>query len=591
LSNGSSELEARLAELTESVRQIERRVAALERSGAVQAAAPAARRRVPAAPAGARPAEGQVAAKAADVTRNLSLGGRTLLVLAGAFVLRALTDAGSLPAWLGVALGFAYAGTWIAMAYLAGRAGRSWSAGFHGAAAVMIGFPLLFEATSRFKLLSPVVASVLLAAFTGVALGVAARQRLQALAWLVALGCVPTAVALMVVGNRLVVPALVLVLLGVATLWLGYVRDWVYLRWPIAMVADLVVVVMALRAVQSGSGEGPGAALLLQFFLMALYLGSIAARTLLLKRDVVPFEVAQTAAAIAVGLGGAAVVAVRSGMGAGVFGVASIALGVAAYAVAFVFLERQQKGRANFYFYSSVAIALVMAGTALVLGRWALALAWAAFAVTAGALGRRQGRMTLAVHAAVYAVAGAFAGGLLAGAVEAVTAPAAAAWTRAPAWSLLVLAALVATAWMRGSASPRATTPEKVIQLAVVATGAIAAAGILVGWLVPPLAGTPGSGASAGAVATVRTAVLVAGALLLAWAGRFGTWLEAGWLAYPLLAVAGLKILLEDLPRSRPATLFMSFAFYGAALILVPRLRSRRKAAQEPAGPGRPPQP
>jgi len=79
--------------------------------------------------------------------------------------------------------------------------------------------------------------------------------------------------------------------------------------------------------------------------------------------------------------------------------------------------------------------------------------------------------------------------------------------------------------------------------------------------------------------------------LLLAWAGRFGTWLEAGWLAYPLLAVAGLKILLEDLPRSRPATLFMSFAFYGAALILVPRLRSRRKAAPEPAGPGRPPQP
>jgi hypothetical protein len=40
-----------------------------------------------------------------------------------------------------------------------------------------------------------------------------------------------------------------------------------------------------------------------------------------------------------------------------------------------------------------------------------------------------------------------------------------------------------------------------------------------------------------------------------------------------------LKILAEDLPRSRPATLILTFALYGAALILVPRLRHRRGAA------------
>jgi len=52
-------------------------------------------------------------------------------------------------------------------------------------------------------------------------------------------------------------------------------------------------------------------------------------------------------------------------------------------------------------------------------------------------------------------------------------------------------------------------------------------------------------------------------------------WREAGWLVYPALAATGLKILLEDLPRGRPATLFLAFALYGAALIAVARARHR----------------
>jgi hypothetical protein len=77
--------------------------------------------------------------------------------------------------------------------------------------------------------------------------------------------------------------------------------------------------------------------------------------------------------------------------------------------------------------------------------------------------------------------------------------------------------------------------------------------------------------------------VLAAGAVLAAWLGRREAGREVGWLAWPLVAVLGLKLLLEDLPRGRPATLILSFAFTGAALILVPRLRSARAAAAAPA--------
>jgi hypothetical protein len=96
------------------------------------------------------------------------------------------------------------------------------------------------------------------------------------------------------------------------------------------------------------------------------------------------------------------------------------------------------------------------------------------------------------------------------------------------------------------------------------------------------VAGAPGAGADAGTVATVRTAVLALGALALAAMGRTGAWMEARWLAWPVLAVTGVKILVEDLKWGRPATWVLAFALYGAALIVLPRLLRREAAAASP---------
>jgi hypothetical protein len=63
--------------------------------------------------------------------------------------------------------------------------------------------------------------------------------------------------------------------------------------------------------------------------------------------------------------------------------------------------------------------------------------------------------------------------------------------------------------------------------------------------------------------------------MALAALARRPAWREAGWLVYPALGATGLKILLEDLPRGRPATLFVAFALYGAALLVVTRRRAR----------------
>ncbi len=565
-----SELEAQVVALADTVRRLEGRVSELEQAGAAGRA-----RRAAAAQASA-----QTAARAKSdvlaVASTAPLVGRTLLVLAGAFILRALTDAGTLPGWLGVVLGLAYAGTWLALADRAGGAGAATSAGFHALSAVVIGFPLLFEAGSRLHLLGPVAAAALLAALTAGALAVAARRRREGLAWIAALGGAATAVALAAAAGRAAPASLYLVALGAATLWLGYVLDWFALRWPIALVADVVVAVLALAAGTGRTPDSPAAALFVLGALVAAYLGSIATRTLLLGRAVVLFEVLQAIAAVALGLGGAAHVTSRAGMGAAPVGAVSLAFGAAAYAVAFAFLERRARGRANFYFYTSAALAFVLGGGVLLLAPAPLGLACAALAVITGALARRHGRLTLAVHGALYALAAALASGLAARAPAALLGEPGSIAGTVTALPVVTLVAAAATAWLCADAPPREGPAERLAQLALVAAVTWAAAGVLCGALAP-LAGAD----DAGAVAALRTVVLAAAALALAALGRDPAWLEARWLAYPLLGVAGMKVLLEDLPRGRPASLFLSFAAFGAVLLLVPRLR-RRVAA--PAG-------
>ncbi|GEJ56852.1 hypothetical protein [Anaeromyxobacter diazotrophicus] len=562
-----SELEGRLAALAEAHRELERRLARLERG----AAAPAAPRARPAS-AAAIPAP-DLAREAAAATRYLALAGRTSLALAGAFLLRALTEAGSIPAWAGAGLGLAYAGTWLALAWRAGGA-EPWSATFHGGAALLIACPLLFEVTARLHLLAPAAGAAALAVFTAAALGVAARRRAPALAWLAEAGGVATAVALMLATGRLAPPALYLTLLGVAALWLGYVLGWTRLRWPVALVTDAAVALLALRAVAPAAAEGPRAALLVQAALTALYLGSIAVRTLHLQRPVVDFEVVQTALLLAVGVGGAAWVTAAAKLGEGVVGALSAAFGAAVYAVAFAFVERRQRGRANFYFYAWSGLVFLLAGTGQLLSGGALAAGWAALALLASALARATRRLTLAVHGCVFALAACLQAGALPHAATTLLASPAARWPGAPPALALVVAAMALSAWLTGSAAaaplaPRQRAPRAVLLAALAAS----AAGLAVGWLVPLLAGAPGPGVNAPLAAALRTAVLVGGVLLLAWAGRLEPWREAGWLAYPLLGLVGLKLLLENLARGRPASLFVDLALFGVALILSPRLR------------------
>jgi hypothetical protein len=110
-----------------------------------------------------------------------------------------------------------------------------------------------------------------------------------------------------------------------------------------------------------------------------------------------------------------------------------------------------------------------------------------------------------------------------------------------------------------------ARAPQLLLALLVVLALGKAAQALLWAALGPRLAGDPG------VAAALRTAVLAALALGLA-AARRASWPELGWLVYPLLALGGVKLLLQDLREGRPATLVLSLALYGAVLVLASRL-------------------
>ena len=87
-----------------------------------------------------------------------------------------------------------------------------------------------------------------------------------------------------------------------------------------------------------------------------------------------------------------------------------------------------------------------------------------------------------------------------------------------------------------------------------------------------------GAGASHAYCATLRTAVLVAGAMTAGWAGARWENPELSALLYPLMALGAYRLLMDDLRQDRTAALFLSLLVYGAALTVLPRLARRRTA-------------
>lgn len=577
--------------LAEAVSGLTARVAALEQARATGVDAPA--ERIPVARDRSESIAPRGRTEDADVGGTLPLVGRTCLVLGGAFVLRALTEAGLVGRGTGVAVGLLYAAVFAVLADRAHGAPGRWSATFHGLSAVVISLPLLWEATVRLSVLSPQVAAGLLAASTVLILSVAWRRSLQLLAWIAGLGALATAFALLVATQAVAALSATLVSLGAASLWLTRRGQWPELQWPFALAGALAVAVMADVVARPGDLSAVAGlpsvpvALAVSLSLSLLYLGHVGFAVLVRGRRVSLFEMTQTPLALVAGFGGAVRVAAAAGLGLAPFGLAGLALAAGCYLVSL--RERRPDFRPNYYFCATLALVLVLATAPLVVRGLPLVLTWCAVSLVAAVAASSLARPVLGLHAAAYTLAAAVAGGLPGAVVRAFVGPAAVPVSVGQAGLAAILAAVVTHAVL-AAAARRPTWPSTGATrfaeaapglVAVLGLGALAVQGL-------SLLVFDGSDLAPPRVAAIRTAVLALTALTLALAGRHPLSGRLVWLAHPVLVIGGVKLVLEDLRAGGTSALVVSFACYGTALILVPRVRRWCRASARPPSPDPP---
>jgi hypothetical protein len=576
-----SALRARVEELSSALDELRRRVALLERSAAsgsseilampqarpqaqagTQPALPALE--APAVAAGAAPAVAPAIAPGVEsiewATGLVPLFGWGLLGIAGAYLLRALTEAGFLPGLLGVGLGIVYALWWLYLA--AQRASeRPMFSTIHGLTAALIMVPMLWEMTVSFHLISGLAATAVAVCFTLFGLAIGWRRNITAIAWIATLAGLVTTTALFRETHDVTVWVVSILAMAAATEFAACRDHWLGLRWLVALAADFAVLLVTLA---TALAPPAGVLLGLQLALLTIYLSSTIDRTLLRGLNVTGFEVAQAGVAFAISIGGALHATAAGQTGRWGVGAFCLAAGAVCYIVSFASLENKDGKSRNFYTYSTFAMLLLVTGCFVLLRGATLAAAFSGLAVAALAAELLKDRHTLRLHAGAYLLLAVLSSAMVPRATERIirTGGGVEAGLPAPYAFALVGAALC---YVLLVAQERRRAPRWSDALEMTAVAALAAWGAM--------------GAAAGwmSAAPLRSAMLTAASLGLAWSGRR----ELRWLAYPLMGLAGLKLIAEDLQQGRSLTLFGSLIFFGGGLILLPRLM--RRGAQQGA--------
>lgn len=524
-----------------------------------------------------------VVAAVSDSGSFLSLAGRAFLILGGAFLVRAVTESGWLPTPAGIVVGIAYAALWLVLADRSGARARGAEATTFAALSVVCCMPLAWEAAARFAVVPAAVSVALVVAFALAAFGVAERRGLRASTWITAVVALAALAALTLSTHALMATAIGTLVLGVAAAWLGYGRrGWKALRWPMAIAADVAVLLSILLVTREGGAPPSYTDLslagvwVLAVALAASYLGSFTLRTLIVGQDIGLFVAVQGFVSAWIGLGGAASVARVAGRGLAATGTIAMLVAVATYAAAIVLLERRPGLRRSFRFTTSLALLLLVWGSTLLTAGQPLALTLGGLSIVAAALSMRFGRASLAVHAGLLAFATGIASGLHGAAVVAfLGAPEQLATVGGPSLVPASVAAVATYALIwRGGDTARFSRRIASVLAAAVAVVALAV------FLIAIVAPTAQLTTSPQALALLRVAVLSGAAVLIAALRRFDPFAPLAGVPLAALVAAALELALGLARQARPASLFAGFALFGLALLAVARLG--RRPAERP---------
>jgi hypothetical protein len=561
-----------LERLTARLETLERRVEAIEAHDHISALESAPLMQVASAAPAAGSGEALSLAQAGGI---FSVLGKAMLGIAGAYVLRAVAESSSLPKLAIAAVAIAYAILWLVWAVRIPV--EAWVAGvIYACTSALILAPMLWELTLSFKVLPAPATAAILGLFVIVASALAWKRDRTPVFWVANITAALAALGLSIATHELlpfIAALLLMVLISEYAAARNHERS---IRPMVAAAADLAVwaLIFIYSSPQSARADYPligTLGLLLPGCLLFLIYGtSNAFRTMLLGQKITVFETGQ--ATIAFLLAAWSVLAFEPRAGAIVLGTACLLLSIVCYAVVFLLFSKAAEA-SNYHVFASWAVALLLAGSFLSLPPFWLATFLGLAAIASVVMGLRMDRLTLEFHSLIFLVAAAIASGLLkfvfdtlAGTLPAAIAP-----------GVWVASAGAIVCYAAGDSGPQKNWQQQLLRLlpaalAVCAVTALLVEGLL--WLAA-LRLTP----EAHHIAFIRTLILCAVALALAFGGFRWHRVELTRIAYAALVLVAAKLLLEDLRLGHLEFIAASIFFYAITLIAVPRLAHIRQKA------------
>lgn len=525
--------------------------------------------------------EGRSTAQAAPLApagSMFSVLGRAMLGIAGAYVLRAVEEASSLPKLAVASAGMAYAFLWLVWAART-RSGPRFASSIYAGTSALILAPMLWELTLRFKLLPTGMSASVLCAYALAAVGLAwkceGKRDPAPVVRVAGVASAGLAVALALASHAMMPFIVVLLILAAICEFAPGSGRVPEVRALVALTADAAIwiLIYIYFAPQSAREDYPplGRAVLLApgIALFLLFAASVIVKTALLRRQIAVFDTIQTTIAFLL----AAVSLVDFGPpgSAVILGMVCLVLAATSYTTVFTVFERAPKRR-NAAVFAAWGAALLLAGSYLCLPPLATVALLGTAAVAATIVGSRRSRLAFELYGMVFLLAAASASGLLSFLISALIGtprgvPAPGVW-------LIACSAILCYA----AAKPRegeAWKPQ-VLHLAFAALAAGAAAALLVEGLMGLAALFVQPGAHH--LAFIRTLTLCAAALALVFGGAHWRRVELTRLGYAALALVAVKLVTEDLRHGHLAYIAASIFLVALTLIAAPRVaRAKQK--------------
>jgi len=512
----------------------------------------------------------------------ITVFGKALLGIAGAYVLRAIEETSTLPSLTAATIGIAYAFLWLVWAARVKFGPQLTSAIYAGTSALILA-PMLWELTLRFNVLPAVGAAVLICAFALAAIALTlyapaafAPRDLKPVLRVAAIASAAFALALAIASHVFLPFVAVLLILAAVCEFVPGCERVPEAGAIIALAADAAIwtlIFMYYGGLNTREGYpalsrvellAPGIAI------FALFAASVGLNTILRRRQIAIFAIIQ--AVISFLLAAVSVADFGQPRGTKILGAICLLLSVVCYAAVFTLFARAPRLR-NRNVFAAWSAALLLFGSLLCLPPLLVVLLLGAAAVAAMWLSRQDRWKAFEYYGMAFLLAAAAASELPGFLVTALVG------TRAgtPAVDVWFVALCAVLCYVL--LKPRGTKgwiPRTLhIGFAALATGSVLA--LLVDGLVALTAFVLVPGAHH--LALIRTVALCAAALALVSGGVRWRRDELTRLGYAAIALVAIKLVTEDLRHGHLAYIAASIFLVAFTLIAAPRVaRARQKA-------------